>query len=1179
MSTAGGSSAPPTLVSQQQQQQQEEHYQVAHGAPTTSLPQSKLLTTNAASPQLLAAFNSRAHSPSGRLEPDMFFYAGSVHAQTAYADAQFNPPEDKSSRGVLPAGFASAGAGPRAGGIGAGAGAARHSLGARSAGIGSAARGIPGVGGGSNASRGNARRLGSMPGKRGAGYHSAGYQQAVAGLGFGDDDMQSLLDDVAGGGSTGLKPEGGSSIASMEGLFGAHAGTFGVASTSSSSSGPDDTSSLRALGPFVPGGNVAPTAALLSTSGRTLKHDVDGGGGGGGAAGGGSSGRQRRRAGSGDRGEKSKSRRLSSSSPEKDSMSSAFHSAGRSTHVCALYLTTTDQLQCRFAVKNDEKESNQALPFVQANGYVEYKARYCKKRGNQSGYGHFHVAFLPSNECIYPFMHVPTNKDGQGSMGAAGGGGSAAAANAGGGGGIGDDGVSSQLLPLSDIDLQTLDRLEITVRLYQSFRGKFPVQLAKFGPDEMYHPLYITSWQDATLLKGTSGSTAQTSVILDPDGEYLRYVVQDQEQLRSLVTKEGVTFPCPVPTHPERLNDIGMLRMQVQIRLCHRGANTADRDHTVWVRMKVVQQLSGKKRKFTNMLRAPSAEWSLPPHPEFTAVNTSPQNVIRHVLGPESLRGKRAMTLLLSLAANISRQEALTGQGNTAFHMACEAGNLGLVRTMLQHELRLIRIANDQGLRPLHLAAKNGHTSIVQALLLAGARLETLTYRGETAADLARLHGFDTLSTTLARHQASEMNVGCENIFRAAAIGRTGCLKRLLAARPMINSCNPEGQTLLMLAALNNHPMAVSTLLEGGASITIPDRSGDTVLLQVAARGFVDVVTILVHHDPTCLSATSSDCSTALHKACSRGQILTVQILISCGADVNARDSSGQTPADVAAAQNHPCTTHLVTIAQGGEGTQPTAGLYPVSRSSGSLHHACAVGDVVLVRRLLYSGAHPNVPDANGDTPIKIAAKNGHIVVLDVLIASHIAQRSAHPQLADINVAGLDGDSPVHAACTDKSIGCLLVLLSSNLLKLSVTSMGGDTALHRAAETGLPVCTAFLLLAGADPEQKNDAELKPVDVAQRQHHGATMQVLSASRKDLVAVSKMLETKLGVPQGKYGRESSESAGGTSTGAAGGSTFSWRGFDSVLSRIWHETHEVRNAARHSHQEYRRLAKNSM
>ena len=63
--------------------------------------------------------------------------------------------------------------------------------------------------------------------------------------------------------------------------------------------------------------------------------------------------------------------------------------------VCSLWLQSEDPMQCRFAVKNDDKASNQELHFVQANGYVEYKARYCKKRGQQAGYGYFHISFLP----------------------------------------------------------------------------------------------------------------------------------------------------------------------------------------------------------------------------------------------------------------------------------------------------------------------------------------------------------------------------------------------------------------------------------------------------------------------------------------------------------------------------------------------------------------------------------------------------------------------------------------------------------------------------------------------------------------------------------------------------------------------------------------------------------------
>ncbi len=67
----------------------------------------------------------------------------------------------------------------------------------------------------------------------------------------------------------------------------------------------------------------------------------------------------------------------------------------------------------------------------------------------------------------------------------------------------------------------------------------------------------------------------------DPDGEYLKFVIQDPNVLARFISRglfffgpidcsacngfilDGVSFPCPVPAHPERLNDIGMLRMQV----------------------------------------------------------------------------------------------------------------------------------------------------------------------------------------------------------------------------------------------------------------------------------------------------------------------------------------------------------------------------------------------------------------------------------------------------------------------------------------------------------------------------------------------------------------------------------------------------------------------------------------
>jgi hypothetical protein len=65
---------------------------------------------------------------------------------------------------------------------------------------------------------------------------------------------------------------------------------------------------------------------------------------------------------------------------------------------CSLWLESNDYMQCRFAVKNDDKDLNRSLDKVQTFGYVEYKARYCKKRGQAMGYGNFHLSFLPYDE-------------------------------------------------------------------------------------------------------------------------------------------------------------------------------------------------------------------------------------------------------------------------------------------------------------------------------------------------------------------------------------------------------------------------------------------------------------------------------------------------------------------------------------------------------------------------------------------------------------------------------------------------------------------------------------------------------------------------------------------------------------------------------------------------------------
>jgi len=290
--------------------------------------------------------------------------------------------------------------------------------------------------------------------------------------------------------------------------------------------------------------------------------------------------------------------------------------------------------------------------------------------------------------------------------------------------------------------------------------------------------------------------------------------------------------------------------------------------------------------------------------------------------------------------------------------------------------------------------------------------------------------------------------------------------------------------------------------------------------------------------------------------------VLCTQILISCGADINCRDAAGRTPLDVAIGNNHTCTAAMLDSAAA---TSPQKAILvspSTNQSSGSLHIAAESGDVMLVRRLLRGGAHPNKPNLQGDSPIKLGAKRGQFLVLDTLITQHLQAQTRMPEWQDINSPGSDGDFPLHAACTHGAIASLLVLLSSNAVQLNVRAMGGDTALHRTAEVGLPVCAAFLMLAGADANVKNNSGDTPLAVATKLHHGATAQVLSVSRKELVAVSQALDKKPGIPVGR--RLSSSEASEQSNSTKG--VFKWKGLDEVLSRVWHGTHEARTIARY-------------
>jgi len=92
-------------------------------------------------------------------------------------------------------------------------------------------------------------------------------------------------------------------------------------------------------------------------------------------------------------------------------------------------------------------------------------------------------------------------------------------------------------------------------------------------------------------------------------------------------------------------------------------------------------------------------------------------------------------------------------------------------------------------------------------------------------------------------------------------------------------------------------------------------------IIKAAKSGNVSRVKELVQANPALLSARDTDGSTPLHCATWKGQLAVVELLLSCGADVNASNNNdhwGTTPLHAAAHGNQRAIAELL-LAHGAE--------------------------------------------------------------------------------------------------------------------------------------------------------------------------------------------------------------------------------------------------------------------
>lgn len=150
--------------------------------------------------------------------------------------------------------------------------------------------------------------------------------------------------------------------------------------------------------------------------------------------------------------------------------------------------------------------------------------------------------------------------------------------------------------------------------------------------------------------------------------------------------------------------------------------------------------------------------------------------------------------------------------------------------------------------------------------------------------------GYTTLHSLICRDNADEMiefllendidiNM-CENMYGH------GTVLHILIANENLK------KTLDFIRLAHQHKKTID--------YSAKDKEGKTLLIIATKVMSLPIVTRIIDENKDCVDMTDNEGRTALHFACALGQTNIVDALINAGADINARDNQGNTPAHYA---------------------------------------------------------------------------------------------------------------------------------------------------------------------------------------------------------------------------------------------------------------------------------------
>ncbi|MEP6714930.1 MAG: ankyrin repeat domain-containing protein [Terriglobia bacterium] len=437
----------------------------------------------------------------------------------------------------------------------------------------------------------------------------------------------------------------------------------------------------------------------------------------------------------------------------------------------------------------------------------------------------------------------------------------------------------------------------------------------------------------------------------------------------------------------------------------------------------------------------------------FCATNIDPR-----LVDAEKKPDKAAVHALLAKHIDVN---ATAVDGDTALHWAAYWDDLETAQALIQSGAG-VNTPNRYGVTPLSLACTNGNAAMIDLLLKAKADPNLALPGGETP------------------------------LMTAARTGKPDALKLLLVHGVDVKAKDDNrGQTALMWAAAEGNTAAVEMLIEFGADLHAVSKGGFTALLFAVREGQAETVKALLRagadvneklNPPSRQAGTS-----AMNLAVANAHYELAAMLLDAGADPNA------------AAQGYGALHIITWVRQPGYASND-----PAPTGSGSL------SSLDFVKKMAAKGADLNAKitkrttvglsslNTIGATPFLLAARTGDADLMRLLV-----KLGADPLIPNADgttplmvAAGVGTRSPGEDAGTEpEALAAVKVALELGN-DVNAVDKNGETAIHGAAYKHLPSVAQYLLDNGAKVsvfDHKNSHGWSPLRIADGVHRGMNLR--------------------------------------------------------------------------------------